>query len=148
MTNDEEHLRLLSIFHFILGGLYAIFACIPLLHLALGIGMVTGGISEPRGSPFPLRFMGGFFIVFSLLFIILGWSYSISMIMAGRRLRQRRAYTYCMVMAALTCAQVPLGTCLGVFTIVVLARPSVKLMFESKKKAAVAGSLADLPEWL
>jgi len=34
------------------------------------------------------------------------------------------------VMAAIECIFMPFGTVLGVFTIVVLARPSVKEMFE------------------
>jgi hypothetical protein len=33
--------------------------------------------------------------------------------------------------AALSCAFMPFGTVLGVFTIVVLVRPSVKQLFES-----------------
>ena len=37
---------------------------------------------------------------------------------------------FCFVIACLACMQMPLGTILGVFTIIVLARPSVKEMFD------------------
>jgi hypothetical protein len=34
---QEEQLRLLSIFHYVVAGLSALFACIPIIHLALGL---------------------------------------------------------------------------------------------------------------
>jgi hypothetical protein len=37
-----------------------------------------------------------------------------------------------MVIAIITCLSVPLGTALGVFTLIVLARPSVKQLFERR----------------
>ena len=39
MTQDEQHLDLLAIFHYIVGGLTALFSCIFLLHVAMGIAM-------------------------------------------------------------------------------------------------------------
>ena len=48
---------------------------------------------------------------------------------AGRCLRRRRRYTFCLVVAAISCAFVPFGTVLGIFTLVVLTRPGVKPMF-------------------
>lgn len=32
---DLEHLRLLSIFHYVVGGLIALFACFPIIHLMM-----------------------------------------------------------------------------------------------------------------
>jgi hypothetical protein len=49
---------------------------------------------------------------------------------AGRRLKQRRSHTFCLVVAGLTCMNMPLGTVLGVFTLVVLTRPGVREAFE------------------
>ncbi len=49
---------------------------------------------------------------------------------AGRCLRARKNYTFLLVMAALNGTFImPLGTLLGVFTFVVLMRPSVKALF-------------------
>jgi hypothetical protein len=53
------------------------------------------------------------------------------LILAGRFLAQRVYYTFCFVVAALECIFVPFGTILGVFTIVVLQRSTVKEMFTS-----------------
>ena len=38
MNQDEEHLRLLSIFHYVCAGLSAFFACIPLIHVTVWFG--------------------------------------------------------------------------------------------------------------
>jgi hypothetical protein len=45
-------------------------------------------------------------------------------------LSERRNPTFIMVIAAIQCLNMPLGTALGVFTIVVLQRASVKRLFE------------------
>jgi hypothetical protein len=51
------------------------------------------------------------------------------MALAGRAIRRRENYTFCVIVAALSCMLMPFGTVLGVLTIVVLMRPSVKEMF-------------------
>lgn len=51
------------------------------------------------------------------------------MILAGRALAQRRRYTFCLVIAGVACMFMPFGTVLGVFTIIVLLRDSVKELF-------------------
>ena len=47
----------------------------------------------------------------------------------ARGLARQRHRTFCMVAAGLACLSVPLGTVLGVFTLVVLSRPAVAAMF-------------------
>jgi hypothetical protein len=32
-STDEQHLQLLAIFHYVVGGMTALFACMPLIHL-------------------------------------------------------------------------------------------------------------------
>jgi hypothetical protein len=62
--------------------------------------------------------------------ILIGWSFAACLIVAGRSLSERKRYLFCLIVAGLTCVLCnPLGTVLGVFTIVVLMRPSVKEMF-------------------
>lgn len=129
---DDEQLRLLAIFHFILGGLSALCACFPFIHLAVGIGIVSGRLPVAANGSGPPAAFGWLFIVMAGAFILAGWAYAISMVMVGRLLQQRRRYLFCLVMAAISCANVPFGTCLGVFTILALARPSVKLLFEKQ----------------
>ena len=34
---DTEHLKLLSIFHYVVGGMAVLFACFPIIHLVIGL---------------------------------------------------------------------------------------------------------------
>ncbi len=139
MNQDLEHLRLLSIFHYVVAGLTALFACIPILHLTFGLVMLFApGVLEnhqhhgPPIDPAFLRLLGAFVTFMAASFILLGWSLAVCTLLAGRFLRQHRHYMFCLVIAALLCMITPFGTILGVFTIVVLVRQSVKLLFTTQ----------------
>lgn len=125
-TQDREHLRLLSIFHYIVAGITALFSMFPIIHLVIGLGMVTGKI-EAHDSGAAMA--GWFFVVFAACFIIAGLTLAGFIAYAGRCLAQRRRYTLCLVVAALACMMMPFGTVLGVFTLIVLLRPTVKPLF-------------------
>jgi hypothetical protein len=132
MNQDEEHLRLLSIFHYVVGGITAVFACFPCIHLAFGVALAAGAFPEQPGHPGPPLFLGWFFIVIPSVIILLGWTLAVAILLSGRFLARRTHYTYCFVVAAIECIFMPLGTVLGVFTIIVLNRPSVKSLFQSE----------------
>jgi len=36
---DEQYLKILSIFHFVVGGIAGLFACFPVFHLAMGVAI-------------------------------------------------------------------------------------------------------------
>jgi hypothetical protein len=127
-NTDLEHLRLLSIFHYIVGGLAALFSLFPIIHLVMGIAMVTGRMDDMSDQPEAALF-GWFFIVMAAGAIAVGMSFAACLILAGRFLARRVYYTFCFIMAALSCVFVPFGTVLGIFTIIVLVRPGVKEMF-------------------
>ena len=130
MNQDEEHLRLLSIFHYVVGGLLALFACIPFIHLFIGLLMLFAPEIFGPGPNQPPRAFGLMFVVIACVIILIGWALAGAVIWAGRCLAQQRHHTFCLVVAALSCFFVPVGTVLGVFTIVVLVRTSVKTLFE------------------
>lgn len=126
MSQDEQHLDLLAVFYFVLGGLTALFAFFPLFHLVMGIIAIAAGLAEyePAGVAF-----GAIFVIVATLIILLGLTMAALIIITGFRLKQRRSYTFCMVIAAIMCLNMPLGTILGVFTIVVLVKEPVKELF-------------------
>lgn len=135
MNQDEDHLRLLSIFHYIVGGLTALFACIPLIHLVFGLLMVFNPqFFGPKDQP--PAFLGWFFVIFSSAFIFGGWALAALIAGAGRCLQRRRHYTFCFVMACVACLLMPFGTVLGIFTLLVLIRPTVKALFGQPVAAA------------
>ncbi len=131
---DEQHLKLLSVFHYVVAGLAALFACFPLIHLAMGLFMVLApGRFGSSGNP-PPAFIGWFFIAIASFFILTGWTFAVLVLVAGRFLAHRSHYTFCVVMAGVECIFMPFGTVLGVFTILVLARPSAKALFLPKSQ--------------
>jgi hypothetical protein len=127
---DSEHLRLLSIFHYIVGGLMALSASVPIVHVIVGTMFLrrpeTLGIQP---NSFPADLVGALLVIIGSLIILLGWSLAALLLFAGRFLSQRSHYTYCIVIAALSCVFFPFGTVLGVLTLIVLLRPSVKPLF-------------------
>jgi hypothetical protein len=131
-SQDAEHLRLLSIFHFVVAGMQALFACFPIIHFAIGalsfFGM--GPFGKAGEGRLPGMLFGGVFMLFAGGFILAGWSLAACLVVAGKSLRQRKRYTFCLVVAGIEAAMcMPFGTVLGVFTIIVLLRPSVKAEF-------------------
>jgi hypothetical protein len=128
LSQDQQHLDLLGIFHYVVAGISALFSMIPVIHLAMGLAMVTGHFPHKPGEPDPAMF-GWIFVAIGAAFILFGLTFSALLAYAGRCLRQRRRYTFCLVMAAISCAFMPFGTVLGIFTLIVLTRPSVKSLF-------------------
>ena len=134
MNQDLEHLRLLSIFHYILGGIMACIACIPLIHVAMGLLIIFspaffGGHGQNLSDNSPPVFIGWFFVILGGLFVFLGWVIAVLTVLAGRNLARQRCHTFCFVVACLLCVAMPFGTVLGVFTILVLNRNTVKTLF-------------------
>jgi hypothetical protein len=137
MKQDEEQLRLLSIFHYVVGGLTGLFALFPIFHLIFGLVMIFASdkFTGNNGTPPPAIF-GWFFVIMASMFILLGWSMAVLILTTGRFLARRRHYQFCLVMACIECLVMPFGTVLGVFTIIVLVRESVKPLFGVNPPAA------------
>lgn len=130
MSQDEEHLKLLSIFHYVAGGITGLFACIPIIHLTIGIVMLVAGVAGASDDErLPFLIVGFVFTLVPGLAILCGWTLAICMIVSGRRLARRTNYNFCFVIACISCLFMPYGTVLGVFTIIVLVRPTVKELF-------------------
>jgi hypothetical protein len=128
---DNDHLRLLSIFHYVFGGITAFFSCIPIIHVVLGLLFILAPEKFGHGgNQPPPEFIGFLFVIVGGAVIILGWTFSALVVIAGRCIASRTHYTFCFVMACIECLSVPFGTVLGVFTILVLNRPSVKELFK------------------
>ena len=126
---DNEHLKLLSIFHYVKGGITALFACIPIIHVVFGLVLIVAPRLFGHGNDQPPAFLGWLFVILGFFIIFLGWTVAVLVLIAGRCIARRRHYTFCFVVACLECLSVPFGTVLGVFTILVLNRQSVKALF-------------------
>jgi len=183
-NNDLDHLRLLSIFHYVYAALTALMACFPIIYVVIGIAIVTGAAPldemekqfdkiearekakrqapaeqaapdnpaapnddaiAPNNAPNDgmldddrnhlnaddAKLLGIVFAVIGGIFAVMGWVFAFLVFLAGRKLASHRGRTFCIVIAALCCMMVPLGTLLGVFTLVVLSRQSVQALFDA-----------------
>jgi hypothetical protein len=131
---DTDHLNLLSIFHFVVAGL----ALLGILVLIGECTMFHYTFANPdfwknQKQPGPPP---EFFTMFAWMFAFFGiWCLisAVLNVMAGIFLRQRKHRTFSLVVAGLNCVHVPVGTILGVFTIIVLVRPSVAELYEAEE---------------
>ncbi|MEM6329837.1 MAG: hypothetical protein AAF790_06265 [Planctomycetota bacterium] len=141
--NDAEHLRLLGIFHYVLGGIGVLLSFFPLIYVVVGVAMLSGAFDDAAAGGAPPREVGWFVIAFGAFFMLLGLTLAIAMILAGRGLSRARNHTLCVVVAAIELLVAPLGTILGILSLVVLMRPSVKELFDANKYGGYATHPAD-----
>jgi hypothetical protein len=129
-NRDYEHLRLLSVFHYVLGGTMVAISMIPLVHVGLGFSFLTSPETflDENGNP-PPALMGWLFIIIGGVVIFAGLTLAVCLILSGRFLAKRKGYWFSFVIACIECLNAPIGTLLGVFTLVVLSRQSVKEMY-------------------
>ncbi len=126
---DAEHLRLLAIGHYVYAAIVALFACIPIIHFTIGLVFLFNPPAQAPGDPFPAQAFGAIFATIGGLLVLAGWTFAACVLLAGRSLAARKRHTFCLVVAAIACLFVPIGTALGIMSIIVLQRPAVKAMF-------------------
>jgi hypothetical protein len=73
--------------------------------------------------------MGWIFLVVGTLIIVFGMTLAVCIILSGRYLAKRTHYYFSFVVACFLCLSAPLGTTLGVFTIIILLSPSLKHLY-------------------
>jgi len=129
MNRDVDHLDALAVSHYILSGLVAATALLKVFGFGLGLFMVLLAGQVGRPGSFPLAFFGWFFIVLALGAVLAGLAFALCILIAGRGLARRKRYLFCLAMGGVECLVVPFGTALGIFTLFVLMRDSVKALF-------------------
>ena len=115
MNRDREHLKLLSIFNYIYGGL-----CLSFLLPSLFIFFPY----IPDIFNYDILSL----ILLSLSILSMGIN-CIGPIASRRFLIKRKRYWFSFAFACVQCLIFPLLTVLGVFTIIVLSRDSVKTLY-------------------
>ena len=133
--DDVDHLNLLRIGFFVVAGMTALFGLFPLLYTAFGV-MVLGGFFQAHAAkgPPPPEFVGWLLLVGGSLFTVWLEAVAVTSFLAGRALGARKNRTFVMIVGALHLPHAPLGTLLGIFTILILSRPSVRATFEAAER--------------
>ncbi|MBA0341025.1 hypothetical protein D7U87_10020 [Stenotrophomonas maltophilia] len=137
---DADHLRMLSIAHYVVGGLIALFSLIFIVHIVLGVTALTGNLPMNSGgqpsSPAEQRVFGWMFVMIGCVIVFGGVTLGAFVAYAGRCLARRRRYLLCLIVAGLACLFTPIGTVLGVLSLITLLRPQVKAAFDTAGTAA------------
>jgi hypothetical protein len=128
--NDTEQLSLLTILWKVYAGIALLGVCLGSFYILMGTAFAAT-MSSPHSSASPAEstIMSGMFAIFGGFIAIVALTVSILSWLVGTRIGDRTAHTLCYVMSCIVCLNAPLGTGLGVFSLVVLSRPSVKAMF-------------------
>jgi hypothetical protein len=129
---DEEHLRLLSIFHFVVGGFAALILPFLVIHFLFFMTFFANAEAFPgaKEQAFPREMIPIFIACYCIAGLIISL-FAGANLLSGWLLRQKTHRVFSFVVAALDCLSIPWGTILGVFTILVLTRPSVQRMYET-----------------
>jgi hypothetical protein len=162
----REHIRLLSIFHYVVGGIGYLVSMIPCIHLAIGIfflvapeetfhppeppaattesahSEVAPGEPAVTVAPFPARLFGLLFTVIASFIILTGFTVSTFIVVTGRRLASYRSHTFCMIVGGIECLFMPFGTVLGIFTILTLIKPEARQLFGLPSYEGGEGAMA------
>jgi len=124
--NDDNRLQALAIFHYIIGGMVAMFTVVvllPFVVLAYPCVLVYKQLGDSA-----VHFAWLVLLVpCAIIAIILSLAFLI--IAAGRSLATHRRHTFCIVTACIECLLFPFGTILGVFSLILLTRTGTKLLF-------------------
>jgi hypothetical protein len=145
-AEDREHLSALSIGHYVLAGVSLLGALPVLLYGAAGarvLGELGGDLSmamgdlptQPGSNPLGgapdtmLQDLGTLLTAAVISFVAVSVLAAVHLVVVGVMMRRRRWWTFCYLTGWGECLMFPFGTILGIFTIIVLGRPSVKRLF-------------------
>jgi len=130
---DDEHLKLLSLFHYISGGLTLAFALFIGAYLFLIFFVISlAGQQKELDPKFNEALPEAFFTVLMTIFMvifILGLLFGIAQIVSGRLIKLRQLRWFSFTLGIINLLNFPYGTILGIFTIIVLEKDSVNRQY-------------------
>jgi hypothetical protein len=132
MPQLDRNLNALAICYRILGGLVGL--VVSLVILVLGTATLANG-SIPLLET-----------AFLLLVLLAGGTMTLVLFEVAGSLRDHERRTFCLVVAWLICAFFPLGTVLGVLTILQLIQPEAERAFQEAEQLSVKGEDFRNPE--
>jgi hypothetical protein len=119
----------------------ALFSFFGLFYVMMGVIFFAFGSrfpSQPGQEP-PPAFIGWLMAFFGLGFTLAMLGLAALKFRVAQLLKQRRGRIFCMVIAGISCLEMPYGTVLGVMTFLVLGRPSVSQLFTTAASNAGVG---------
>lgn len=128
----RNYLDILAVFHYVNGGLALVCTLAVLAFMGIGLGAATNW-----GDNWEMEAGCSILAVMVFVFILVG-GYAVLNLLAGRSLQTRSNYVLVLATSAVNCINVPLGTLLGIFTLVLLSDPGVRSAFDHHQLPATA----------
>jgi hypothetical protein len=134
---DEEHLRLLSLFHYIKGALtvgFSLFGILYFLFISSLFNMIgrIEGRSHYYAQEFPHEIFS-YLMFFMWILILLFLTFGVLQIFSGYYIKNKRARMFSFIIGIIHLIEIPYGTILGIMTILVLSRSSVEDKYRKKQ---------------
>jgi hypothetical protein len=130
---DREHLKLLTIFHFVFAGLALVGEGFLGVHYAIMHTVFSNPqMWKSQSQNMPPKDFLDVFVWFYLFMGLILLAVLVLNVLSGIFLRQKKYRFFSLIIAGLDCLQIPFGTALGVFTIFVLTRDSVRRLYETE----------------
>lgn len=128
---DRRYLDLLSFFNYVLGGIHLSLLIVSLSYFFQAWRSASLYDSEAR---YAVSFsLSNLLLSYGLVILFVGLTYSLLTLASGRCLEKRKGYGFSFTVACLQCISIPFGTVLGIVTINVLLKDSVRLLYRSNQ---------------
>lgn len=141
---DVDHLRVLSICHYVAGGVTMLLSSCGLFYVFMGLAFMKNpngfGVAATQPAAQPPAELGYIFMGMGSAVVAVGWLIGGLTIYSGRCIATRRARLFSLILAGVNCLSVPIGTLLGVFTFIVLLRDSVARAYAERAATAALGT--------
>ena len=132
-NKDDEHIKLLVIFHYITAGLTLLGILFLFLHYYMLFSvMMNDAMWQNSNEPPPPK---EFFLVFRWFYVFMGAlmiAGGVLNILSANFMRKRANRMFSIVVSGMNCLSMPLGTALGIFTIIVLMRSTVQSSYNAE----------------
>lgn len=134
MVNDYKSLKLLSILHYCMTVLQGLLLVVPTILIWFGIQELgsPGLINQKDGTPAP-PFLGWTIVSISVVGFIFILAVTIATWMSARFIKRKQHYHFSFALACVELLTFPLGTALGIFTIIVLLDKQVKELYSASQ---------------
>ena len=127
---DEEHLKLLVLFHRIYGIIVIVFSLLGigyfiLLDFLFSLTKSSARFTYQRNFQAPPTEIMNIVMIIMVVMIVIGLTIGLCNLLSAQYIKRRKLRIFSIVVASINCISFPLGTILGVLTLVVLLRNSI-----------------------
>jgi hypothetical protein len=135
-NRDALHLKVIEIFHYVLAGLAVagmafLFVHYTIMSTAFSNPHVWEQMEARQKQPMPFDPVAFFhaFIWFYIFFGAWGMASFFMNVISGFCIRSCRWRMFSLIVAGVNCVNFPFGTALGIFTLIVLLRPTMPAIY-------------------